>query len=292
MANAGWMARAAIASAAVLAALVATSPDALAAGNVSVAALQVALSGRSLYSGTIDGVMGPGTRAGVIRLQRRYGLSVDGVAGPQVRRKLGRLGRHPLGSRAMQAGDVGWDVAALQFRLAWHGFPSGNFDGGYGAHVEAAVMRFQRWVHLPVDGVAGPATLRSLRRHPIPTSPLRFLRPVGAPVGDPFGPRGNRFHSGVDLESSQGDPIRAAGAGRVIFAGYNSGGYGRLVIIRHRGDVTTWYAHLSRFAVHRGERVSAGELVGRVGATGDATGPHLHFEVRVRGAAVNPLTST
>src|SRR3954451_12585918 len=268
-----------------------TPASALAAGNVSVAALQVALSGKSLYGGTIDGVLGPGTREGVIRLERRYRLPLDGIAGPRVRRKLGRLGRHPLGSRAMQPGDVGWDVAALQFRLAWHGFPSGTFDGGYGTRVEAAVIRFQRWAHLPVDGVSGPATLRSLRRHPIPVSPLRFQRTVTAAIGDVFGPRGNRFHSGVDFESSQGAPIRAAGAGRVIFAGYNSGGYGNLVVIRHARGATTWYAHLSRFAVHRGEHVSAGELVGRVGATGHATGPHLHFEVRVRGAAVNPLTS-
>jgi hypothetical protein len=265
--------------------------SALAAGNVSVAALQVALSARSLYGGTIDGVMGPATRAGVIRLERRYRLPQDGVAGPRVRRKLGRLGRHPLGSRDMRPGDVGWDVAALQFRLAWHGFPSGTFDGGYGAHVEAAVVRFQRWAHLSADGVAGKATLTALRRHRIPVSPLRLRRPVTARLGDIFGPRGNRFHSGVDFESSQGDPVRAAGAGRVVFAGYNSGGYGRLVVIRHARGVTTWYAHLSRFAVHRGEHVSAGELVGRVGATGHATGPHLHFEVRLRGAAVNPLTS-
>src|SRR5690242_9576523 len=224
------MARAAIASAAVLAALVATSPDALAAGNVSVAALQVALSGKSLYSGTIDGVMGPGTRAGVIRLERRYRLPLDGIAGPRVRRKLGRLGRHPLGSRDMRPGDVGWDVAALQFRLAWHGFPSGTFDGGYGTHVEAAVIGFQRWARLPADGVAGPATLRALRRHPIPVSPLRLRRPVGAAIGDTFGPRGNRFHSGVDFEAGQGDPVHAAGAGRVIFAVYNTRGYGRLVV--------------------------------------------------------------
>jgi peptidoglycan hydrolase-like protein with peptidoglycan-binding domain len=274
-----------------LAALLLTPATALGAGSVSVAALQVALSGKSLYSGTIDGVMGPATRAGVIRLERRYRLPQDGVVGPRVRRKLGRLGRHPLGSRDMRPGDVGWDVAALQFRLAWHGFPSGTFDGGYGAHVEAAVIRFQRWAHLTPDGVAGAATLRSLRRHPIPVSPLRLQRPVSAPVGDVFGPRGNRFHSGVDFEAGRGDPVRAAGAGRVVFAGYDSGGYGRLVIVRHSRGVTTWYAHLSRFAVRRGEHVVAGELLGRVGATGHATGPHLHFEVRVRGAAVNPLTS-
>ena len=274
-----------------LGALLLAPAGAAAAGNVSVAALQVALSARSLYDGTIDGYMGPRTRTAVRRLERRVGLPADGVAGPQVRRHLGRHGRPPLGSRAMRPGDVGWDVAGLQFRLAWHGFPSGAFDGGFGPHLEAAVVRFQRWAHLTADGVAGPATLTALRRHPIPRSPLRLARPLSAPVGDVFGPRGNRFHSGVDFEANRGAAVRAAGSGRVVYARYNTGGYGRLVVIRHARGVTTWYAHLSRIAVRRGERVSRGELVGRVGATGHATGPHLHFEVRVRGAAVNPLTS-
>src|SRR5919201_576997 len=96
---------------------------AAAAGNVDVAALQVALRARSFYAGTIDGVSGPGTRAAVRRLERAAGLPVDGVAGPRVRRRLGRLGGPPLGSRQIRPGDVGWDVAALQFRLAWRGFP-------------------------------------------------------------------------------------------------------------------------------------------------------------------------
>ena len=95
----------------------------------------------------------------------------------------------------------------------------------------------------------------------------------------------------MDFVTGRGTAVRAAGAGRVDFAGYTMGGYGNLVVIRHVSGVTSWYAHLSRIAVRRGEAVRAGALVGRVGATGDATGPHLHFEVRVRGAAVNPLTA-
>jgi murein DD-endopeptidase MepM/ murein hydrolase activator NlpD len=96
----------------------------------------------------------------------------------------------------------------------------------------------------------------------------------------------------VDFKAYQGAAVRAAGNGRVVYARYNTGGYGRLVVIRHARGVTTWYAHLSRFAVHRGERVRTGALLGRLGSTGHATGPHLHFEVRVRGAAVNPLTNS
>ncbi|MEO8291330.1 MAG: M23 family metallopeptidase, partial [Gaiellaceae bacterium] len=72
-------------------------------------------------------------------------------------------------------------------------------------------------------------------------------------------------------------------------AGWDSGGYGYLVVIAHRSGVRTFYAHLSSIRVRRGHRVEVGARIGRVGASGRATGPHLHFEVRTRGAAVNPL---
>lgn len=266
-------------------------PIAHGAGSVNVAALQVALSARGLYGGTIDGIAGPGTAAGVRALERRRGLPVDGIAGPRVRGALGRLGRPPLGSRTLRSGDVGWDVSALEFRLAWHGFPSGNFDGGFGPQLQAAVEGFQRWAGLTADGIAGPSTLASLRRHPIPASPLRFARPLSAPVGDGFGPRGNRFHTGWDFLAHRGTAVFAGGSGTVAFAAYNTGGYGNLVVIHHSLGVSSWYAHLSSIAVRRGERVGTGALIGRVGATGDATGPHLHFEIRVRGAAVDPRTA-
>jgi murein DD-endopeptidase MepM/ murein hydrolase activator NlpD len=216
---------------------------------------------------------------------------VDGIAGPRVRGALGRLGRPALGSRTLRSGDVGWDVSGLEFRLAWHGFPSGNFDGGFGPQLRAAVEGFQRWAGLTADGVAGPSTLASLRRHPIPASPLRLARPLSAPVGDGFGPRGNRFHTGLDFLANRGAAVFAGGSGTVAFAAYNTGGYGNLVVIHHSLGVSSWYAHLSSIAVRRGERVGRGVLIGRVGATGDATGPHLHFEIRVRGAAVDPRTA-
>ena len=75
----------------------------------------------------------------------------------------------------------------------------------------------------------------------------------------------------------------------MVKAGWDSGGYGYLIVIRHRRHVRTMYAHLSHVGVHRGQRVVAGQRIGRVGASGEATGPHLHFEVRRRGAAVDPL---
>jgi murein DD-endopeptidase MepM/ murein hydrolase activator NlpD len=82
----------------------------------------------------------------------------------------------------------------------------------------------------------------------------------------------------------------ASAAGRVTFAGWSAGGWGYLVTIAHSNGVRTLYAHLSRVGVHVGQWVEAGQRVGRVGASGHAFGPHLHFEVRLRGAAVDPLT--
>lgn len=258
-------------------------------GRASVAALQVGLRAEGLYGGSIDGVMGPGTSRAVARLQARRRIGVDGIPGRATRRALGRRGRPVVGSRAIRSGASGWDVAALQFSLGAHGFPSGPVDGGFGARSEAALRRFQRWAGLQADGIAGAGTRRALRRRP-PRSLLNFLAPVGGRIGDGFGPRGVGMHSGVDYPVSSGTPVGAAGRGCVISAGYDAGGYGNLVVISHRRGMTTWYAHLASIAVARGRCVVAGNRVGTVGSTGHSSGPHLHFEMRVRGAVVNPLT--
>ncbi len=272
---------------ALVAVTAALAAPARSAGKPGVAALQVALYGKRVYQGSVDGVLGPRTRAAVRRFQRRAGLTVDGVVGPHTRRALGRLGRPKIGDRVLHAGAVGWDVAALQFALAWHGFASGIFDGVFGPRAEAAVRGLQRFAGIAPDGVVGPVTLRALRR-PLPASPLRLAWPVRAEVSSGFGPRGDRFHEGVDLAASFGTRVRAAAAGRVVFAGWNDG-FGKLVIVRHRARVTTFYAHLSRISIGVGRRVGTGTTLGRVGSTGRSTGPHLHFEVHFRGAAVDPL---
>jgi murein DD-endopeptidase MepM/ murein hydrolase activator NlpD len=96
-------------------------------------------------------------------------------------------------------------------------------------------------------------------------------------------------HAGIDFAAPAGTRVRAAGDGVVEFAGRH-GGYGNVVILRHRGEVSTVYAHLQRFApgTHEGQRVAQGDIIGHVGNTGWATGPHLHYEFRIEGRARNP----
>jgi murein DD-endopeptidase MepM/ murein hydrolase activator NlpD len=270
-----------------LVALVVVGSAAGAIRDARVAALQVALRAHGLYRGDIDGLQGPATAQAVRKLQVRAKITVDGVVGPQTRKALGKLGKPGLGTRTLHIGKRGWDVASLQFRLAEHGFPSGTFDGHFGPQTDAALRRFQEWAGLPIDGHAGRLTYRALAQPP-PTSPLSFKRPLDAPITDLFGPRGARYHTGVDFPALRGTPVHAARTGRVTVARWLHG-YGYTIVIRHTLGVSTMYAHLSAFVVKDGETVAVGQPVGRVGASGSATGPHLHFEVRVRGAAVDPL---
>jgi murein DD-endopeptidase MepM/ murein hydrolase activator NlpD len=214
---------------------------------------------------------------------------VDGIAGPRTRAALGWRGRPRLGSRVIRAGHRGWDVAALQFLLATRGFPSGAFDGVLGPRGDAALRRFQAWAGLGADGLAGPATIAAVRRPPA-RSPLRFLAPIGGSPTDRFGPRGDRMHTGIDYPAAHGTGVVAAGRGCVRSAGFDGGGYGNLVVVEHRAGMTSWYAHLASIAVRRGQCVVAGTPIGTVGSTGNSTGPHLHFELRLRGAAIDPLS--
>lgn len=265
------------------------APSAFAAGDPEIAALQVGLRQKGFYGGTVDGVLGTSTERAVRRLQRQAGLAVDGVPGPRTKSALGRFGRRaPLGHRALAAGMRGWDVAALQFALAWHGFPSGNLDGRFGSHTATALRKFQRWAGLRPDGRAGTTTVAALKA-PLPVCPIRLAAPVAAPHTDVFGPRGNRFHTGIDYPGSRGTSVSAAASGKVTYAGWSAGGWGYLVTISHGGGTGTMYAHLARVGVRVGQRVAVGQSIGTIGSSGKSTGPHLHFEVRVRGAAVDPL---
>lgn len=145
--------------------------------------------------------------------------------------------------------------------------PPGGLAGYYtaqGASVKKALLR------TPVDG-ARISSGFGMREHPI----LGFTR----------------MHQGVDFAVPTGTPIMASGDAVVASAGWNAGGYGNLVVLRHDGNYSTAYAHMSRIAkgIKPGTRVRQGQVIGYVGMTGLATGPHLHYEVRINNKPVNPL---
>ena len=112
--------------------------------------------------------------------------------------------------------------------------------------------------------------------------------PVSGPVTSSFGVRWGRMHEGIDIAVGQGTPVRAAAAGTVIYAGWMEG-YGNLVAIDHGNGLSTAYGHNSSLASSVGQSVSAGQVIAYSGSTGHSTGPHVHFEVRVNGAPVDPL---
>lgn len=116
-----------------------------------------------------------------------------------------------------------------------------------------------------------------------------FAWPLQGNMSSPFGTRWGRLHSGIDLtHSDQHAPIMAAKAGVVTQAYYHQGGYGRLVVMKHGDGLTTYYAHLSDIKVSKGQHISQGQVLGNMGRSGNASGNHLHFEIRVNNKPVNP----
>lgn len=127
---------------------------------------------------------------------------------------------------------------------------------------------------------------------PLPTpSAAGFIWPVEGTFTSGFGYRWGRMHEGIDIAAAEGTPIRAADDGTVILmqSEYESGGYGNYTCIDHGGGLSTCYAHQSSFATSVGAGVSQGDLIGYVGNTGHSFGAHLHFEVRINGAATDPM---
>ena len=139
------------------------------------------------------------------------------------------------------------------------------------------------------DAIATAEKLHRIAAHVPFAAPL----PGQLEVTSTFGPRIDPFlgrpalHTGVDLRDDYGAPVRATAAGTVIFAKAD-GGYGNLVEIDHGNSLSTRYAHLSSFAVSQGQKVEAGSIIGHIGETGRATGPHLHYETRIDGEPVDP----
>lgn len=118
----------------------------------------------------------------------------------------------------------------------------------------------------------------------------KLMWPVrGGTLTSRFGTRDGKNHHGIDIGARRGTPIRAAHRGTVKFSGWGPTGYGLMIIIKHPGNLTTVYAHNSRNLVKEGNEVKRGQMIARVGKTGRASGPHVHFEVRNDAHAKNPL---
>ena len=118
---------------------------------------------------------------------------------------------------------------------------------------------------------------------------LDFIWPLNGKLSDGFEVAENKRHQGIDISSPLGTPVKAANAGAVIYSGSTIKGYGNLIILRHSEEFVTVYAHNHINLVEEGMWVERGQTIGRVGQTGRASGPHLHFEIRRNNKAVDPL---
>lgn len=218
-------------------------------------------------------------------------------------------------TQELRPGARGPSVKGLQRALRKRGIMV-PLDGAYGARTRAGVRILQRRMKVRATGVADARVLgrlgvpvravastpaQGLRgpggafdEFPVPEpndtmpSATGFIWPANGMVSSPFGPRWGRMHEGVDIAGPVGRPIRAAKAGLVITAAA-SGAYGNLIVIDHGNGEQTRYGHLSAFDVAKDTPVAIGQVIGRVGNTGRSTGPHLHFEIRLAGLAVDPL---
>ena len=137
------------------------------------------------------------------------------------------------------------------------------------------------------DDEPGNRDLDIVLRSPLGgTGSVKISSPFGMRTHPSYGTQ--EFHQGVDFEADTGDDVYAAAAGRVTYAGKQKG-YGKVVILDHGRDISTVYAHLSGTSVRKDDQVEMGQRIGKVGVSGNATGSHLHLELRVSGEAVNPL---
>ncbi|MBP0016050.1 MAG: peptidoglycan DD-metalloendopeptidase family protein [Cyanobacteria bacterium SBLK] len=172
--------------------------------------------------------------------------------------------------------------------------PSQENNAALVATAPAPVQGYNRLLQMPAGQTVEPQIppLEDRDRY-LPNSPQTFngyIWPTRGTLTSGYGPRWGRMHKGIDIAAPTGTPIYAAAPGEVVSAGWNSGGYGNLVDIRHADGSLTRYAHNSKVLVRKGDRVEQGQKISLMGSTGFSTGPHLHFEIHPSGrGAANPM---
>ncbi|MFH1121714.1 MAG: M23 family metallopeptidase [Bacteroidota bacterium] len=184
--------------------------------------------------------------------------------------------------------DVGPEEVLIEDEAMEDG-PENNFVPGDIIFVPSEVVNSNRWDTLYIrtgrtdfSQLSEPKTI--LLNNP---GEGRFCFPYKGKVISPYGPRGKRFHAGMDIKLEQGDTVRSAFTGKVRIARVMSG-YGKMIVIRHTNGLETVYGHLSKLLVTVNQEVRAGEVIGLGGRTGRATTTHLHFETRYLGEHFNP----
>lgn len=221
-------------------------------------------------------------RASTVRVRREVSLSVAAIAARTDAQRAAR-DRVASQSNALAAAEDEKEIALTAAREDRATFVAeaealAAESAGLAARIQAAQSAAAA-VTAPSSGTVSAT----------PSSPGATLSwPVSGPVTSGFGPRWGRMHEGIDIAVGTGTPVRAAAAGTVIYAGW-LGGYGNLVVVDHGGGLSTAYAHNSSFAVGEGAAIGAATVVSLSGNTGNSSGPHVHFEVRVNGSAVDPL---
>ena len=154
--------------------------------------------------------------------------------------------------------------------------------------LEGDVSDLQDRIQQQLQAATETAGVAPLQAGPVQAASGGWIWPLNGPLTSGFGYRWGRMHEGIDIAVPEGTPIRAAKAGTVVIAAY-TGGYGNYTCVDHGSGISSCYGHQSSYAVSSGDQVAQGEVIGYSGNTGSSTGPHLHFEIRVNGSAVDPL---
>ncbi len=230
-------------------------------------------------------VVQPGETLGGIALRaevpRVLIIEANGLKAPYAVRTGQKLAIPRTRRHTVAAGESGF-LIAWKYGVSWPDIAVAN-----GLDQRATVRRGQKLL-IPTILPAPAATATPAPSSPAAAAP-RFNWPLQGPIRRGFAPRGKPgYHDGIDITAAEGTAVRAADAGKVLFAGEESTQFGKLVIVDHGGGLTSAYAFLSRVTVKEGDPVRKGERVGLVGRTGLARGPELHFELRRNNRPVDP----